>query len=163
MKHLIAVVTILTLAACTQAPPPAPDTREAEAKTIKGLEAAWVKDIASRDVAKSFSYYASDASVLVPGMPVMTGADSIQAGLKEFLADPNLGVAFESTKVTVSKSGDLAYSQGTSTFTMTDPKTKKPVTEKGKYVFVWAKQADGSWKVVADIGNPDGPPTPAAK
>ena len=41
--------------------------------------------------------------------------------------------------------------------TMTDPKAKKPVTDKGKYVTVYKKQADGSWKAVADIMNSDMP------
>ena len=40
---------------------------------------------------------------------------------------------------------------------MTNPKTKKPVTDKGKYVTVYKKQADGSWKAVADILNSDMP------
>jgi ketosteroid isomerase-like protein len=31
----------------------------------------------------------------------------------------------------------------------------KPVTTKGKYVVVWKKQADGKWKVIEDIDNPD--------
>jgi ketosteroid isomerase-like protein len=45
--------------------------------------------------------------------------------------------------------------------TSTNPKTKKPATDKGKYVTVFKKQADGSWKVVADIFNSDGPAAPA--
>jgi ketosteroid isomerase-like protein len=32
-----------------------------------------------------------------------------------------------------------------------------PVTVRGKWVGVWKKQADGQWKLVADIGNSDGP------
>jgi ketosteroid isomerase-like protein len=39
--------------------------------------------------------------------------------------------------------------------TVTNPKTKKPVTDKGKYLMVYTKQADGSWKVVADTMNSD--------
>ena len=38
----------------------------------------------------------------------------------------------------------------------TGPK-KKPVTEMGKYVEVYRKQTDGSWKVIEDINNPDAP------
>ena len=45
----------------------------------------------------------------------------------------------------------------------TDPKTKKVLTEKGKYVTVFQKQADGGWKAVADIFNEDAPPTPVKK
>jgi hypothetical protein len=33
-----------------------------------------------------------------------------------------------------------------------------PMTEKGKYVEVWKKQADGQWKVVEDIFNADKAP-----
>jgi ketosteroid isomerase-like protein len=32
-----------------------------------------------------------------------------------------------------------------------------PVTDNQKYVTVWRKGADGSWKVVADIFNSDNP------
>jgi len=33
-----------------------------------------------------------------------------------------------------------------------------PATEKGKYLTVWKKQADGSWKVIEDMFNSDLPP-----
>ncbi len=35
--------------------------------------------------------------------------------------------------------------------TMTNPKTKKPVEDKGSYVTVYKKQADGNWKAIEDI------------
>jgi ketosteroid isomerase-like protein len=47
--------------------------------------------------------------------------------------------------------------------TMTDPKTKKVLTEKGRYVTVYKKQADGGWKAVVDIDSEDAPPSPAKK
>jgi ketosteroid isomerase-like protein len=48
--------------------------------------------------------------------------------------------------------------------TTTDPKTKKPVTDKGKYAEVYKKQADGSWKAVADMDSSDTPlPAPGKK
>ncbi len=33
----------------------------------------------------------------------------------------------------------------------------KMISDKGKYVTVWKKQADGSWKVMLDIFNTDLP------
>jgi hypothetical protein len=60
----------------------------------------------------------------------------------------------------------------TGTYTMSTKQSlnSAPVTEQGKYVEVWKKQADGKWKVVADIFNTDAPasapapaPTPAKK
>jgi ketosteroid isomerase-like protein len=34
-------------------------------------------------------------------------------------------------------------------------KSGKPVTETEKYAVTWKKQADGKWKVIADIWNTD--------
>jgi hypothetical protein len=36
------------------------------------------------------------------------------------------------------------------------------MSEKGKYVTVWKKQANGQWKVAEDIFNADAPPPPPA-
>jgi ketosteroid isomerase-like protein len=49
-----------------------------------------------------------------------------------------------------SKGGDLVYSLGTYTMTLTNPKTKKPATDKGKYLTIYQKQADGNWKARVD-------------
>jgi uncharacterized protein (TIGR02246 family) len=120
--------------------------------------------IAAKDFEKFMSYYADDASELVPNTPVVNGKDAIRAAWKPFFDDPNSSLAFQASRVEVAKSGDLGYAQGAYTETTTDPKTKKPVTDKGKYVTVYKKQADGSRKVVADIWNTDMPlPAPGKK
>ena len=155
------LLLVLFQLACTQAPPAAPDTRAADEKAIKDVETAWLKDIQAKDVEKSISHYTDDASFLLPDMPIQTGKDAVRATYKALMADPNLAVDFSSTKVEVSKSGDFGYTQGVYTMTTTDAKTKKPMTEKGKYVTFFKKQADGSWQAVEDILNGDAAATPA--
>jgi ketosteroid isomerase-like protein len=59
--------------------------------------------------------------------------------------------------VMAAKGGDMVYSEGTYTMTMSDPKTKKPMTDKGKFQTIYTKQADGSWKAIADTFNSDSP------
>jgi ketosteroid isomerase-like protein len=169
LKGIVSLLPLLFLTfqiGCTQAPAPAPappDTRAADEKTIREGEAAWVKDFASKDMDKIVAHYADNASVLMPDAPIMNGKDAIRAGLKDSIADPKFSLDLATAKVEVSTGGgDLAYSQGAYTFTGTDPKTKKGMTEKGKYVEVYKKQADGSWKIVEDINNAD-PPTKLAK
>jgi uncharacterized protein (TIGR02246 family) len=132
-----------------------PDTREADIRAVRDLEATWVKDAATRDPGRFASYYAEDASVLLPGMPVINGKAAILAVLKPMLADPNFAVTFLANRVEASKGGDFVYSQGPYQMTMSDPKTKAPVTEKGKYLTIYKKQTDGSWKAVADMLNSD--------
>jgi|ERR1041385_4226357 ketosteroid isomerase-like protein len=161
----LVILGLAALASCTQAPAPVtapPDTREADAKAIRDSEVAWNKDWAAKDVEKIVSHYADDASVEIPNIPIMTGKTVITDGFKGLLTDPNLALTFEASQVEVSKGGDLAYTRGTYSMTMSDSKTKKPVVEKGKYVTVYRKLADGSWKAVQDINNAD-PPAPPAK
>ena len=46
--------------------------------------------------------------------------------------------------------------------TMTDPTSSKILRESGKYLTVYARQADGSCKIVDDINTPDAPASPVA-
>jgi ketosteroid isomerase-like protein len=150
----------ILLVGCTAATPPTPppDTRDADAKALRQLEADWDQVLGTKDVDKITSYYAEDASILYPSLPVVTGKANIASVYKPVLADKNSTLSFVTDKVVVSKSGDMAYTQGSNAETFTDPKTKKVFSQKGKYVAVYIKQADGSWKDVIDIDNLDGPP-----
>jgi len=151
------------LAGCKQAPPPAPDTHDADVKAIRDLEAANVQAFAAKDIDKIGASYADDASLFLPDAPVINGMAAIKAALSPQLKDKNFSLTFASDKVEIAKSGDLGYAQGSLTYTMTAPKTKKVLTRKGKYVTVYKKQADGGWKAVAVIWNEDARPSPAKK
>jgi ketosteroid isomerase-like protein len=59
-------------------------------------------------------------------------------------------VSMGDVKVEVARSGDLAYVVGTYAFA-------NPALDKGKFVDIWKKQADGSWKAVVAIFNSDLP------
>jgi len=65
------------------------------------------------------------------------------------MADKNFALSFGPTKIEVSKSGDLAYELGDYSLTVSDKKGRAQTT-KAKYVVVWGKQADGSWKALVD-------------
>jgi hypothetical protein len=41
-------LTVLT-AGCSNAPTPPPDTRAADLQAVKGVEAAWVRDVATQE------------------------------------------------------------------------------------------------------------------
>ncbi len=156
-----AVLSFIALSSCAPSPAVPPDTRDADAKAIRDGEVAWNNDWATKDIDRIASHYADDASVEIPNIPIMTGKDAIRTGLKQLVADSNLALTFQASQVEVAKAGDLAYSRGTYSMTMTDPSSKQAVTEKGKYVTVYRKQPDGSWKAVQDINNADSPAAPA--
>jgi uncharacterized protein (TIGR02246 family) len=159
------VCGVLVLAACApqaQAPPaPPPDTRAADEAAIHALVKEWSASAQAKDADKFASVYADDATVMFANAPDISGKTSIREAIGGMMQDPNFALAFAADKVVAARSGDLAYETGSYEMTMSDAK-KKPATEKGHYVVVWQKQADGAWKVVVDAPLSD-PPQAAAK
>jgi uncharacterized protein (TIGR02246 family) len=155
---ICALVLALSTAACNKAA----DTT-ADAQAIRDNEAAWVKDWQAKDVDKITSHYAPDASLLIADMPAMKGTDAIKSGIGNLLKDPHLSLVFSPSQVVIAKGGDVAYTQGVYTMTYTEPKTGMTLIERGKYVTVYKKQPDGSWKAAEDIDNADGPATPTTE
>jgi len=143
---------------CAKAPPAgSPDSRATDEQIIRQSESAWAQAYATKNIDRIVAQYADDGSSIIPGYPMATGKQAIRAAVEEQLTDPGFALNFQTFKVEVSKSGDMAYTQGAFTFTGTDPKTKRAITSRGHYVEVYRKQADGSWKVVEDIATNETP------
>jgi uncharacterized protein (TIGR02246 family) len=158
---VVSLSGLLLLAGCTSAPP-APATPvvdiAAEQGKIRDLESAWAAAALAKDLEKSVSFYADDAILLDPGAPAFKGKDAIHAAWKDMLTDPNFKLVFAANRVDVSASGDLASTTGSYTMTLTNPKTKKPFQDKGTYITVYKKQADGNWKAIEDVASSEIPP-----
>ena len=138
----------------------AADTKIEQA--LRDLDAQWSAAAGAKDLDKTVSYYSAEAIVMPPNASAATTKEAIRSAWKEMLTSPGAAISWKTTKVEVAKSGDLAYVSGTYEETMTDA-SGKPVKDHGKYVEIFKKQADGTWKVVADIWNSDLPASaPAA-
>lgn len=153
---LCALAAAATLSGCQQAP--RVDTAQIE-QQLRQNEERWNEAYAARDPAALAGMYADDATIANPEMPLASGKEAIERDTKAFAADPNLSVEFESDRVQVAASGEMAYTRGHYTLTMTDPATKQPHRSKGNYLTVWRKQADGSWRAVEDFITPGPAPT----
>lgn len=151
--------TVFCLILLTTACVKAPDTREADIKAIKDVESAWLKTAATKDVDAYVAYYADDASVLMPNAPIFNGKPAIKESLKPLMTDPNFSLTFMPTRAEVAKSGDLGFTQGPYKMTFSDQRGNK-FEDEGKYLTVWRKQADGSWKAVEDTFMSDLPLPP---
>jgi ketosteroid isomerase-like protein len=137
----------------------AADTTSAIEQAIRDLDDQWSKAAGAKDVDKTISFYSDDALVMPPNAPSATTKEAIRKIWKDLLTDANIN--WKTKKVEVAQSGDLAFSSGTYEVTLNDP-TGTPVNDRGKYLEVWKKQPDGSWKCVADIWNSDLPAAPAS-
>lgn len=160
----LAATALVALTACNQAPQKAPATDMAAVeKDLRAIETQWNADYNSRDVDAVMGHYAEDAAIANPGAPLVAASDSRRAAITQFVSDPNLKISFESDRVQIAKSGDLAYTRGHFTMQGSDPVTKQPRTDSGNYLTVWKKQSDGSWKAVEDFVVPGGPAPAAAE
>jgi len=158
MAILVSTLAVIGLAvACQQPPPPSPpDTRAADERAIREADAAWSKAWAAKDLEGCMSFVADDASVLLANGPTVTGKESIRKWASEVMANPGFAGSWQASKVEASRAGDLAYVVGTGQITVNDPKGK-PVTDRLKYLTVWKKQRDGTWKALVDTANSDLP------
>src|SRR6202008_1264660 len=150
---------LLLVSGCGQQAPK--DTRAADESALRDLDAQWSKMASARDVDATVSYYSDDASLLAPNAPSVSDKQSIRAAWAALLG-PDTSLSWQASKVDVARSGDLAYVMGVYQLTTKDARGNF-TTDRGKYVEVWKKQADGSWKTVADIFKTDLPaqaPTP---
>ena len=138
----------------------AADTKVEQA--LRDLDAQWSAAAGAKDVDKTVSYYSDDAIVMPPNASAATTKEAIRSAWKEMLARPGAGISWKTTKVEVAKAGDLAYVSGSYEDTMTDA-SGKPVKDRGKYVEIFKKQADGTWKVIVDIWNSDLPASAPAE
>lgn len=116
---------------------------------IRTASAESVKAAKAKDLDKTVSYYAPNAIMFGVGAPVQ-GIENIRKVWQQLLATPNLQMNLTTISVEASRSGDLGWEYGSFQSSGTDNKGKT-VTQAGKYVVIWRLQADGSWKIEADL------------
>ena len=66
-------------------------------------------------------------------------------------------LTMQPVQVDVSQSGDLAYLRGTYVLTASDSESSRVATEKGRFIAVFRRQNDGSWKAIQQISNAEAP------
>ena len=123
--------------------------REARA-AIEAANAKFSEAFARGDAKALSAMYTSDAIVFPPDSDMIRGNGAIGDFWK---ATKDGGVqSAVLTTIDVGRSGDVAYEVGKVALTI-QPAGKEPTTAMAKYVVVWKRQADGSWKLHRDIWN----------
>ena len=119
---------------------------------VRRLTQEWVLACNTRQLDELIELYAHDALVLRSNLPPIRGAmavreffhASLEAGLGEVAVDP----------IRVEVVGDMAHEVGR--YSALVPGTAgKRREERGKYLWVFAKQASGDWKLVSECWSSD--------
>ena len=113
----------------------------------------------NREIGKAFSrgdaaaiaaFYTDDAVVMPPNSKMIKGRKAIEEFWKGAMG---MGVrSIQLDTLDVQSGTDLAYEIGNATMII-QPQGGKAATDTVKYVVVWKRQPDGSWKLAADIWN----------
>lgn len=131
-----------------------------ERKALMDADARFARETAERGVEAWTSWFADDGTMYPATRPPIEGRAAIQEAMSD-LYDRRTGTGdllleWEPIRAEVSESGELGWTTGTSRAVTSQGERR------GRYITIWRKQADGSWKVAADLGN-QGPLVPSQK
>jgi len=156
---LIVAALALTTSCKGSSPQPSRDSngtdadRAAISATLNAYAAAWK----ASDTASLVALYTPDAIIMPTDHVVERGAAAIGNYNKAFFDEYTPGdfvINQEETQI----SGDLAFNRGSFSFSATPKAGGALIQDRGKYVVIMARQADGTWKWTRDIDNSDGMP-----
>ena len=103
------------------------------------------------------AHFVDDANVLPPDAPIARGKEESRAIFAALESMPGYSLTWSPSKGDAS--GDLGYTIGTYRIETQDPEGNLLAID-GKYMTVWKKQPDGTWKVGVDMFNADGAAQP---
>lgn len=148
--QLTARAQLLEPNAISSAPNPLADTTTDPAKMLLfDLEARFAKDVATKGGAGFAEWFADDGVALGNGAQPLIGRVAIA---KSAAWDPKIyQLTWTPTEARMGPSGDMGYTWGHYEGRSRDA-NGSPVTTSGRYMTIWRKQPDGSWKVVLDAG-----------
>jgi uncharacterized protein (TIGR02246 family) len=149
MRRTLLVLTMALFLGSTVAPCAADSPRD----EIEAALMTFAKAFNQGDGAAVAAHYAEDAAVFPPDSPRVDGRAKIQefwqGAIKAGLKDLTLKA------VEVHGTSDMAYEVGEVSYSAPDSSGQRK-TATGKYIVVWKKDQDGTWRLYRDIwnGNP---------
>ncbi len=160
MKKLFMILSLAFLLCftfgCQQAEEVAEETVvdvEAEKEEIKDILDEWVVAYNAGEFERLVSFYfADDAVQMNSNQPILEGKEAILANFKEAreAADEYCESSiYENVRV----SGDLAFVLGNDIFTATPKAGGEPIKTDSKWVAIFERQSDGTWKCIVEAGN----------
>ena len=131
-------------------PNPLTDTTVSPGKMLLfNLEAQFARDVAAKGGAAFALWCAPDAVLLGNGVAPVTGRVAIEKSARWLPQDYQL--TWTPTDAMMGPSGDMGYTWGHYEGHSKDA-NGNPVVTSGRYMTIWRKEPDGSWKFVLDAG-----------
>jgi ketosteroid isomerase-like protein len=113
------------------------------------LEARFAKDVAAKGGAGFAEWFAEDGVAMSNGVAPLVGKVAIEKSANWSPKDYQL--TWTPTDGIMGPSGDMGYTWGHFEGHSKDA-NRNPVTTSGRYMTIWRREKDGTWKVVLDAG-----------
>jgi uncharacterized protein (TIGR02246 family) len=139
------------LTACTQEPAMPPDTSAEDTAAIGELRGAWDAAYEAGDAAALAGLYTTDAVLMQPGLPTMTGRAAIESYYAQNFAMGSFQVDIMPASTVVD--GDIGYEHGEYSGTMTPAAEGDPRQTAGRYVVLLRRDTDEAWRIARSMGN----------
>ncbi len=146
MKLSAALAALFLLIACQAT---TPIDLQAETRSLMSADEAFAALSAETNPKTAFAAYMAPDGMMLPRSSegAIEGYESVIAVFGED-GDPGYTLLWQPQFAEVANSGDMGWTWGQYQVVIDGQ-----VVDTGKYVNVWKKQPDGSWKVRMDIGN----------
>lgn len=118
---------------------------DAEKRKLLDTDNAWASAAKVGDVNRVMAFWSDDAINFFPGMSPAKGKEAIHQLVERNRSRAGFSLTWEPTEAKVAASGDLGYTYGTFTLTVSGS-DGQPVSRGGSYMCVWEKTADGRWQ-----------------
>jgi ketosteroid isomerase-like protein len=128
---------------------------------VRKADADWAAAVRTASVEAWMAFYTADAVILLPNDQLASSKELVRHSVSRLLALPHLSVAWSPIKVTVDSSGEQALLIEAYELRFGDSRGAL-VSNRGRRLEIWKKQADGIWKCVVDTWNLDEPIATAA-
>lgn len=126
-------------------------TARADPAVLVAADRAFATAVADGGAEAWASWFARDGAMIQAGVGEIRGRNAIR-GAVAYLDRPGVALRWEPERADIAASGDLGWTTGPWRLRQDGP--AGPVSARGRYVSIWRRQPDGSWKVVMDLGNP---------
>lgn len=108
------------------------------------------------DAARFVKLWTDDGVQMFPGGPALTGKQAIEASMAEYFETMSM-IEFEIWNEEVESFGDWAFARGTYHWEGDPTDGGERVLWDGKYLTIFQRQSDGSWKIHRDCFNKNTP------
>jgi len=150
-------VLLIVFTAIFAWPNRASDSQANSGDAVKQADIDFCRAVQQRGVEGWMSFFKDSAVVGGPSDPPLKGKDEIRGFFTKVFARENLDFQWVPIAGEIFPAGNLGYTSGRAHQSYTENGVRRERTS--RYVTVWQKQSDNTWRVIADFGAPD--PTPS--